>query len=87
MSGRIPAVISSAVEGLVDEAVAKRLISEAGGNPGPVFGKNGKPHLKQRIKGYNQAARLTPWLVLLERMIWCQEWAVADLSALVTPHG
>jgi hypothetical protein len=66
MSDRIPAVISAAVEGLVDEAVAKRLIIEAGGNPGPVFGKNGKSHLKQRIKGYNQAAKITPWLVLLD---------------------
>lgn len=66
MSDRIPAVIFAAVEGLVDEAVAKRLIIEAGGNPGPVFGKSGKPHLKQRIKGYNQAARITPWLVLLD---------------------
>jgi hypothetical protein len=49
MPDRIPAVVSSAVEGLVDEAVAKRLIFEVGRKPGPVFGKNGKPNLKQRI--------------------------------------
>jgi len=66
MPDYMPAVISSAVEGLVDEAVAKRLIFEVGGKPGPVYGKNGKPHLKQRIKGYNQAARIIPWLVLLD---------------------
>jgi len=66
MPDRMPAVISSAVEGLVDEAVVKRLIYEAGGNPGPVFGKNGKPHLKKHISGYNQAALLSPWLVLLD---------------------
>jgi hypothetical protein len=66
MPDRLPVVISSAVEGLVDEAVVKRLIVETGGNPGPVYGKNGKPHLKKHINGYNQAARLRPWLVLID---------------------
>jgi hypothetical protein len=66
MPDRMPAVISSAVEGLVDEAVAKRLIFEAGGKAGPVYGKNGKSLLKQRINAYNQAARHSPWFVLLD---------------------
>jgi hypothetical protein len=66
MPAQMPIVISSAVEGLVDEAVVKRLIAEAGGKAGPVFGKNGKPHLKQRINGYNQAASRAPWLVLID---------------------
>jgi hypothetical protein len=66
MGAHKPVVISSAVEGIVDEAVVKRLILEAGGEPGPVFGKNGKPHLKKRINGYNQAANRTPWIVLLD---------------------
>lgn len=61
-----PVIISSAVEGLVDEAVVKRLIFEAGGEAGPVFGKNGKAHLRQRINGYNQAANRIPWIVLLD---------------------
>jgi hypothetical protein len=66
MSDQAPPVISSAVEGLVDEAVVKRLILESGGKPGPVFGKNGKSHLKKQINGFNQAARLSPWLILLD---------------------
>ena len=66
MPDRMPAVISSAVEGIVDEAVVKRLIVETGGDPGPVYGKNGKPHLKKHISGYNQAARRIPWMVLLD---------------------
>jgi hypothetical protein len=61
-----PPVIAAAVEGIVDEAVARRLIREAGGIPGPVYGKNGKQHLRQKINGYNNAARFAPWLVLVD---------------------
>jgi hypothetical protein len=35
-----PVIISAAVEGLVDEAVARRLIAHAGAGAGPVYGKN-----------------------------------------------
>jgi hypothetical protein len=59
-------VISAAVEGIVDEAVAQKLIIEAGGRPGTVYGKNGKPYLRQRIQGFNNAAKGRPWLVLLD---------------------
>jgi hypothetical protein len=61
-----PIVISSAVEGVVDEAVVKRLIVEAGGEIGPIYGKRGKSLLKQRINGYNNAARHYPWIVLVD---------------------
>jgi hypothetical protein len=55
-----PIIISSAVEGVVDEAVVKRLIVEAGGEIDPIYGKRGKSHLRQKINGYNNAARQTP---------------------------
>jgi len=58
--------ISAAVEGLVDETVVRRLIAYAGGHPGPVYGKNGKPALRDKINGYNHAARHTPWVVLVD---------------------
>lgn len=58
--------VSAAVEGLIDEAVAKRLIVEAGAVPGPVYGKNGKATLRNRITGYNNAAVHAPWLVLVD---------------------
>jgi hypothetical protein len=61
-----PIVISSAVEGVVDEAVVKRLIVEAGGEIGPIYGKRGKSLLRQRINGYNNAARHHPWIVLVD---------------------
>ena len=33
---------------------------------GVVFGRSGKPYLKDRIDGYNQAARFSPWVVLVD---------------------
>lgn len=59
-------VVFGAVEGLVDEAVFKRLVLHVRAEPGPVHGKKGKPHLKRRIIGYNQAAQHLPWVVLVD---------------------
>jgi hypothetical protein len=59
-------IIPSAVEGIVDEAVAQKLIIEAGGNPGTVYGKIGKDFLHQKIQGFNIAAKAWPWLVLVD---------------------
>jgi len=59
-------VVSAAVEGSVDEVLVKRLISEAGGIPGEVYGKNGKLPLRARINAYNSAARYRPWVVLVD---------------------
>lgn len=62
----MPHIISVAVEGPTDEVVACKLITHVGGEPGPVHGKKGKEHIKQHIKGYNNAARHAPWLVLVD---------------------
>ena len=43
--------ISAAVEGIVDEAVVRKLIAHVGATPGPVYGKQGKSFLRQRIAG------------------------------------
>ena len=59
-------IISAAVEGHVDEAVVRRLIAHVGGQTGDVYGKNGKTALRQRINGYNNAARHAPWVVLVD---------------------
>ena len=58
--------ISTAVEGIVDEAVAEKLIAHIGGEIGIVYGREGKPNLRQRIGGFNNAARRTPWFVLVD---------------------
>jgi len=59
-------MISAAVEGIVDEAVVRRLIAHAGGTPGAVYGRQGKSLLRQRIAGYNNAAQRVPWIVLVD---------------------
>lgn len=59
-------VISAAVEGLIDEAVVKRLITEVGATVAPVYGKQGKKVLRAGINGYNNAARHRPWIVLVD---------------------
>ena len=61
-----PIVISAVVEGTTDEAVARRLIREAGAAPGPVYGKKGKYAIQTKIRGYNQAAMRSPWFVLVD---------------------
>ena len=66
MVSPIPIIISSAVEGPVDEAVVKRLITEAGGGVGPIYGKTGKSYIRQRLHGYNKAAYYSPWIVLVD---------------------
>jgi hypothetical protein len=58
--------ISAAVEGITDEAVVRRLILHVGAQPGTVYGKQGKPHLRTRIAGFNHAAQQTAWLVLVD---------------------
>jgi hypothetical protein len=59
-------VISAAVEGLIDEAVVKKLITQTGAVPGQVYGKMGKGALRTRINGYNNAAKHAPWIVLVD---------------------
>ncbi len=59
-------MVTAAVEGDIDEAVVGVLIKQAGGQVGTVYGKEGKPHLRRRIKGYNNAARFSLWMVLVD---------------------
>ena len=87
MSSGVP--ISAAVEGLIDEAVVRRLIEHVGGRLGTVYGKNGKPALRPRVQGYNNAARRAPWIVLVDlddeypcAPPLCQAW-VPDPSPLL----
>jgi hypothetical protein len=61
-----PVVVSAAVEGDVDEAVLRKLVAYMGGQLGPVYGKEGKAALRQRLRGYNNAARHAPWVVLVD---------------------
>jgi hypothetical protein len=80
MSG-VPIVISAAVEGVIDEAIVRRLIEHVGARAGSVYGRNGKAKLLSSIKGYNEAARHGPWIVLVDldrdaecAPPFCSEW-------------
>ena len=66
MKAQTPVIISAAVEGITDEAVARKLIALAGGQSGAVYAKNGKPALLEKINGYNNAAHFAPWVVLID---------------------
>ena len=59
-------VVSAAVEGIVDEAVVRTVIAHTGAVAGDVYGKQGKEYLRQKIAGYNNAARRSPWIVLVD---------------------
>ncbi len=60
-------MISSAVEGLVDEVVMRRLLLYVGAIPGTIiYGRQGKAYLRQHITRYNAAARHSAWAVLID---------------------
>lgn len=59
-------VVNAAVEGVVDEAVASRLIADAGGEMGQVFGKSGRSTVIEKAPSYNSAAKHRPWFVLMD---------------------
>lgn len=58
--------LSGVVEGDLDESVLRRLATHVGVSIDRVFGKKGKPHLRDNVHRYNQAARVSPWIVLVD---------------------
>ena len=56
--------ITAAVEGLVDEAVAKRICTDIGLSLRACYVKNGKQRLDSSLHAYNSAARFGKWLVI-----------------------
>jgi hypothetical protein len=61
-----PISFSAAVEGPTDEVVLRKVVESLGASLGPVYGKNGKPKLLSNLRNYNQAAHLSPWIVLID---------------------
>lgn len=59
-------VITGAVEGPSDEAMLRRIVDFAGGELGQIYGRNGKRQVLLNLKGYNHAARFSPWIVLVD---------------------
>jgi len=59
-------VINAAVEGDLDEAVLRRLVLEAGAVLGLIYGKKGRENLELRLRGFNHAAQINRWVVLVD---------------------
>lgn len=77
-------VLSAAVEGVVDEAVLRKICREAEMQVGAVYGRSGKSHLRQRINGYNQAASHHWWVVLVD--LNNEAVCAPQLKAVWVPH-
>jgi len=58
--------ITAVVEGMLDETVLKRLCRESGIEMLGPYGKEGKAKIKAKINGYNNAAKRSHWLVLVD---------------------
>lgn len=58
--------VSGAVEGTVDGAVFERLLAVTKGRLAHLFITDGKGKLLNRLRGYNEAARRDPWMVLVD---------------------
>ena len=65
-ASRSTVVVMAGAEGITDAAVARRLIAEVATTADDVQGLKGKDDLLKRLPGFNQAARLSPWLVLMD---------------------
>lgn len=61
-----PVTLSAVVEGVIDEAALTRIASHCGCALGVVYGRSGKAWIKQRLAGYNAAAKYGYWLVLVD---------------------
>jgi hypothetical protein len=59
-------VVNCAVEGDLDDAIARRLLLHLGLVPGTIYGRMGKQHLRKNIGGYANAARHSHWFVLVD---------------------
>ena len=59
-------IISAAVEGVMDEVVLRTLIQHVGAQPGGFYGKHGKQYLSKYFQAYLRAARLEPWVVMID---------------------
>ena len=59
-------VITAAVKGNLDQAVIQRLVEDAGGVLGPVYGRRGKGYLRETLAGFKNAAQFSPWVVLVD---------------------
>jgi hypothetical protein len=61
-------LVNALVEGIVDEAAARRIITAAGHEFGTCYGKHGSGYIKEKADGFNNAARVVPLLGLVDHV-------------------
>jgi hypothetical protein len=68
------------VEGVLDEAVLRRILIDLDLGLDRVFGQKGKAFLRERIGGFNHDVRFRPWIVVvdLDRDAECPAALIAD---------
>jgi hypothetical protein len=78
------ASVSIASEGLADVPVLRRILAHLGHDVTFVYGGRGKGSIDRNLKGYNNAARFAPWLVVrdLDHDAPC----ASALAAQLIPH-
>ncbi len=59
-------LLTAAVEGIVDEAILRRLCRYVGTGLATVYGKTGKHYVLRRLAGYNHSAKFRHWVVLVD---------------------
>jgi hypothetical protein len=81
-------IVSIAVEGVSDAAVLQRVCKSLGLEVGPTFIANGKARLDERLRGYNNAARYSPWLVVrdMDHDAECAPRLIRSLLPDPSPH-
>ena len=79
-------VVDALVEGLMDEAVAKRLIEHCGYTFGTAYGKRGIGHVQMVLPGFNERVRYgSPMLALVDFMDTCLQ-CPPELPAIWLPN-
>lgn len=80
---------SVVVEGLLDEVVANRLLTDSGHAMGNVYGRQGKGYIRRKATDFVRAGRHSPWLILcdLDTDAVCapellRQWSVEDAPYL-----
>jgi hypothetical protein len=61
-----PIALSAAVEGILDDAVLRRIARELDLELAAVYICGGKQNLKQKADAYNRAAWYAPWILLVD---------------------
>ena len=73
------------VEGRIDQAVARRIVDEAGGQVSTTYGLRGAGYVQSKISAFNASSRGTPTLALLDFMDTAYNCPVTARDATL-PH-